>query len=228
MSRDSMKNNLSLKSYQTLQEQIDARLVADVVHSIRNGLGGIGGFAALLDRDLDSQDPRKRFVQRIQNGVHRVNDVICQLMILSRPIKLKPESTQIYNLIATEINQQRNKTVSAKLIRFKGEAQKEMEMCIDPQILHQILTHTLQFISELNANIKFIECDKQDDTLSLSFQFTMNMYIEFPYDLTTLRQEDCSIDARLSISIVKRLMSLLEGDVTLQTLSKRTHQLYLH
>jgi nitrogen-specific signal transduction histidine kinase len=57
------------------------RLLTEVIHKIKNSLGGIGGFAALLERDLGPDDPRTNLAQRIQNGVVRMNDFVVDLML---------------------------------------------------------------------------------------------------------------------------------------------------
>ena len=77
------KPALRVMEESTLQPSVNQKLFADAVHSIKNSLGGIAGFAALLDRDLDSEDPKKRLTQRIQDGVMRVNDMVVSLMLLA-------------------------------------------------------------------------------------------------------------------------------------------------
>lgn len=42
------------------------QMAATVAHEIRNPLGGIAGFAGLLERDLSVDDPRRRWVKRIR------------------------------------------------------------------------------------------------------------------------------------------------------------------
>jgi len=45
------------------------QMAATVAHEIRNPLGGIGGFAKLLQRDIPEDDPRRRLSERIIEGV---------------------------------------------------------------------------------------------------------------------------------------------------------------
>ena len=47
-------------------------MAATVAHEVRNPLGGIAGFAALLERDLEPEDPRKRLVNKIIEGGGRM------------------------------------------------------------------------------------------------------------------------------------------------------------
>ena len=50
------------------------KFLSDVVHKIKNNLGGISGFASLLERELRPNDPRKKLLHRIIDGVHRFSD----------------------------------------------------------------------------------------------------------------------------------------------------------
>jgi PAS domain S-box-containing protein len=63
-------------------------MTAVVAHEIKNPLGGIRGFAELLDRDLKQGDPRKKSVQKIIQGVEALNKIVGSLLAQSRPIKL--------------------------------------------------------------------------------------------------------------------------------------------
>lgn len=63
-------------------------MAATVAHEIRNPLGGIGGFAGLLERDLDVDDPRRRLVKKIVEGVESLNRMVTNLLNYTRPLQL--------------------------------------------------------------------------------------------------------------------------------------------
>lgn len=62
-------------------------MTASVAHEIRNPLNGIKGFAALLENGFEEEDPRKRFVSRIVQGVDNLNTMVTDLLVLAKPIK---------------------------------------------------------------------------------------------------------------------------------------------
>ncbi|MFH1567166.1 MAG: PAS domain S-box protein, partial [Gemmatimonadota bacterium] len=63
-------------------------MAATVAHEIRNPLGGIASFANLLERDLDVNDPSRKLVQKITEGVARLNRIVTSLLSYTRPLKL--------------------------------------------------------------------------------------------------------------------------------------------
>jgi two-component system, NtrC family, sensor histidine kinase AtoS len=65
------------------------KMAATVAHEIRNPLGGIRGFAALLARDIAAGDPRARLVDRILVGVKQLDRVVSDLLEYTRPLELQ-------------------------------------------------------------------------------------------------------------------------------------------
>ncbi|HNY31779.1 MAG TPA: ATP-binding protein [Fibrobacteria bacterium] len=62
------------------------QMAATVAHEIRNPLGGIGGFARLLQRDLSLDDPRRGLSDRIIEGVGQLNKIVTNLLAYTKPM----------------------------------------------------------------------------------------------------------------------------------------------
>jgi len=77
-------------------------MAASVAHEIRNPLGGIGGFAGLLDRQLAAEDPRRKLIRPIIEGVSRLNNIVGNLLTFTRPQKLSPSAVPLQKTL-TEI-----------------------------------------------------------------------------------------------------------------------------
>lgn len=60
---------------------------ATVAHEIRNPLGAMGMWAALLERDLEDEDPRRKTLGKIIEGLSRLNKIVSNLLVFTRPIK---------------------------------------------------------------------------------------------------------------------------------------------
>ena len=79
-------------------------MAAVVVHELKNPLGGIRGFAELLDRDLEEGDPRKRSVRKIMQGVDTMDRMVKSLLDYSKPVKLSPRKVEMAGMIDETIS----------------------------------------------------------------------------------------------------------------------------
>lgn len=70
-------------------------MAATVAHEIRNPLGGIASFANLLERDLEADDPNRRLVRKITEGVARLNRIVSSLLSYTRPLNLNTHAVEL-------------------------------------------------------------------------------------------------------------------------------------
>lgn len=78
-------------------------MAAMVAHEIRNPLGGIKGFAALLQRDLIEQPELQRLATYIIEGTDSLNRLVNNVLDYSRPVQLKLEMTNLVVLMESLI-----------------------------------------------------------------------------------------------------------------------------
>lgn len=120
------------ESYQRLEERVHTldrelqqknrlaalgEMAATVAHEIRNPLGGIRGFAALLERDLEG-DERARHVERILEGVQILDRIVGELLDYTRPVELSRKRTEAAALVrgAMEYLPETPETVALELV----------------------------------------------------------------------------------------------------------------
>ncbi len=106
---------------------------ATVAHEIRNPLGGIGGFADVLARKLEPDDPRRRLVVKITEGIDRLNSVVSNLLTYTRPAQLNLRPVEVVEDCVGffEIDVQRDYTV------------EKLPCQIDPEQVQQIVLNLL-------------------------------------------------------------------------------------
>ena len=121
-------------------------MAASVAHEIRNPLGGIGGFAGLLDRQLEKNDPRRRLIKPIIEGVSRLNNIVGNLLTFTRPQKLNPVAVPLQHTL-TEIidffrislsNLDKNVDVRTSFL------QDDPTVYLDQQLFQQIVINLLK------------------------------------------------------------------------------------
>ncbi len=79
-----------LRELETALRQADrlsmlGTLAAGLAHEVKNPLGGIRGAAQLLGMELDKDSPLKEYTSVVIREVERINDIIEELMDLTRP-----------------------------------------------------------------------------------------------------------------------------------------------
>ena len=122
-------------------------MAATVAHEIRNPLGGIAGFAALLERGLDAEDKdRRRLVHKIIEGVARLNRIVSSLLTYTRPLRLNAHPVDLAELVEEaaaflEIDLRRTREDIAINRRYPDNA---LVCSIDPEQFQQVVLNILQ------------------------------------------------------------------------------------
>jgi signal transduction histidine kinase len=74
-------------------------MAASVAHELRNPLGGIGGFAALLKDTLPTGGDAHRYVLKIIEGVDGLNKVATNLLAYTRPVDPRLQTLDLRTLL---------------------------------------------------------------------------------------------------------------------------------
>ena len=113
---------------------------ACLAHEIRNPLNGIEGFSALLARDFDDADPRKKLVKNIIQGTKNLNKTVTELLVFARPLKLNLENARISDVLDKTLffvaEDMRQKGIANVLIKKEYKGGEDRIKC-DAEKLHQ-------------------------------------------------------------------------------------------
>lgn len=101
-------NHMPISTKHAAVEEDDAILpgrisTSTLAHGLRNPLGGISGYASLLDRKIEKGDPRKRLTGRIIDGVNSLDRMISDLLDFTRISRPSFEPVQIGELLEETI-----------------------------------------------------------------------------------------------------------------------------
>lgn len=121
-------------------------MAATVAHEVKNPLGGIRGFADLLDQDLEKDDPRKKSVEKIMEGVETLDKIVLSLLNYTKPIRLHLHQTEFTSFLDEvikffEIDLAREQ----KGIHLVREYPERTLLCrLDPEQFRQVILNLLR------------------------------------------------------------------------------------
>jgi len=75
------------------------QMSATMAHKIRNPLGGIVGYAGLLDRSFSKNDKFKRHVHKIIEGVEKIEHIITSVLAYNSRINISPREIDLSEMI---------------------------------------------------------------------------------------------------------------------------------
>jgi two-component system nitrogen regulation sensor histidine kinase GlnL len=82
-------------------------LAAGLAHEIKNPLGGIKGAAQLLNLELPPDNPMREYTQVMTREVNRVNDLIEELLDLTRPRPKQLSEVNLSRILADQVLMQK-------------------------------------------------------------------------------------------------------------------------
>ncbi len=124
-------------------------MAATVAHEVRNPLSAIAGFASLLDRDLDPDDPKKETVSKITKGVERLNRTVETLLNYSRFQQISRREVVYDEFVRTTVRQFRQENrdrvngTEFEMVDFEPQAAVRTVCRIDNVLYRQVLMNIL-------------------------------------------------------------------------------------
>jgi PAS domain S-box-containing protein len=120
-------------------------MAATVAHEVKNPLGGIRGFADLLDRDLEKDDPRKKSVEKIMEGVETLDKIVLSLLNYTKAVRLNLHQVDFVSFINDVIKFfEIDLAGGKKKIDIVGKYLDRKLLCrIDPEQFRQVILNLL-------------------------------------------------------------------------------------
>jgi PAS domain S-box-containing protein len=119
-------------------------MAATIAHEVRNPLAAIGGFAALLKREMDTDDARQKLANKICNGVDNLNNTVTSLLNYTRIDEVRKKDLIYDDFLRRTIEQFRyENTENLRDIEFRLESPQEPDaapvvLSADPMLMRQL------------------------------------------------------------------------------------------
>ncbi len=120
-----------------------ARLTASIAHEIRNPLGAISNAAQLLGEASEQNAEERKLTKIIQDQSRRMNVIVENVTQLSRRDHVNPARFAL-NPWLQEFAHQYADTIQISRDAFTLAAVDSIEICIDPEQLHQVVSNLCQ------------------------------------------------------------------------------------
>jgi signal transduction histidine kinase len=121
-------------------------MAASVAHELRNPLGGIGGFAALLKDEVDPSSLAHRYSLRIIEGVEGLNKVATNLLTYTRPVEPRLQVMDLRQLLREVLSFIQ---IEVEQARLPLELEVNLGLCelpvrMDPELMRQSFLNLLK------------------------------------------------------------------------------------
>jgi len=226
---------------------------ASVAHEIRNPLAGITGFAGLLDRQIPDDDPKKSLVQSIIVGTTKLNDIITNLLTLTRPQKLNLTPVNLSSFLDSVVEYFKDAIPTGeKEIKIDLDVDNhDITISIDVQLFQQIIINLLKnacdaiatkgkITIKTKSNIfepisNILEADEKSEMIRLFSDVEI-----------TIADNGCGIPAELlqkvfnpffttkdegnglGLAIVKKIIQLHKGDISIKSTAGKGTTFYIN
>lgn len=227
-------------------EQVSAlaavgEMAATIAHEVRNPLGGIAGFAALLERDLPEADPRRRLVEKIIQGVDHLNETVAELLDFTKRIRKNPRKTDFVKFVEETVGafEAGLKTRKSGVTIRRGYGDTPLLADFDPELfkrlLLNLLTNAAQAIPEagsIEVNVRttleragelppdqkkgekeLIELEVRDSGVGISPEIRDKIFTPF----FSTRESGTG----LGLAMVKKIIEVHDGDIEVESQPQR-------
>ncbi|MDX9973020.1 MAG: ATP-binding protein [FCB group bacterium] len=131
-----------LTELESLREQVQRKdrlaaigqMAATVAHEIRNPLGGLRGFAALLARDIEADDPRARLVEKILQGAKDLDGVVSQLLEYTRPLRLRLRPVSCQSVVGAAVGY----VDTEGRVEIRQDIPEDLTLMVDADLMRQV------------------------------------------------------------------------------------------
>ncbi len=121
-------------------------MAATVAHEVRNPLGGIGGFACLLRREVENDESKLKWVDKIIAGVESLNRTVTALLDYTRRDQLNLRNVSVSRLVEDSAEYMRaDEEGAGPDIAIEVEIERDdLAVSCDPHLMRQVLLNLLR------------------------------------------------------------------------------------
>jgi light-regulated signal transduction histidine kinase (bacteriophytochrome) len=203
-------------------DQLD-KLIVDVVHKMKNNLGGITGFASLLERDFGEDKPEGKLVGQIKTSALRLDDLILDLMTLIRQMHISTEILHLLPILQAKLAAYEDDYgIHATIHNKTNLSGKDLFVESDSMYLGRLINSLLTFIIKSQASLtQIVISGSKPLKFCLEF-YVQNIDLDFSQNenFTDLINQHEPVEARLAFYTAIKLADQLNCEIALKPIGK--------
>lgn len=196
-------------------------MAASVAHEIRNPLGGIEGFAALLERDLSADEPKRDMAHNIVQGARSLNRIVTSLLDFTRPVRPNMELIRIeevienaVSLVAEKPGQKMDTLIIERRFNAQGSLRTDRQLML--QVFMNLILNAVQAMD--GVGVLTLETERENGAYHIRIGDTgcgipeeLREKLFMPF--VTTKKEGTG----LGLSTVMKIVTAQNGSVTFET-----------
>jgi len=116
-------------------------MAATIAHEVRNPLAAIAGFASLLERDMNIEDPKRKLIEKIKKGTDNLNHTVETLLNYTRFDEINKVEVNYIEFVKSTIEQFKNDhpdRLDDVQFNLKSNENQDLIIKIDKMLFRQI------------------------------------------------------------------------------------------
>jgi PAS domain S-box-containing protein len=125
------------------------QMAATMAHKIRNPLGGIAGFAGLLEFEMEGNARGKRLVGKVSEGVEKLNRIVTSLVTYAAQPHLRPQRSDLGLRLREVVNQYEPEQIpgiSIEMVQPEGPVAVEVDREQFADAVRKVVQNALEAI----------------------------------------------------------------------------------
>jgi len=208
-----------------LNEEEWCRFLSEIAHKMKNKLGGIHGFSALLEKDLEEDDPRKRLILKAQDGILQLNTLLILTMKIFSKVEPQLKDADLVPLLRDAILRFESQKRPGDPAKAPGliAPDRPVYALLDHDLLMEWTVQVLAFASGVSEKIETVQLERLgDEQLRIGVAYTLSR------NGLSANQSECVTDlllnaepfeTRLFLAIAARVGRILGGITETRALS---------
>jgi len=131
------------------------QMAATMAHKIRNPLGGIAGFAGLLDLEMNDSENGRRLVAKITEGVDKLDRIVTSMLSYTSQLRLEPRMVDLAELAGDCISEVQMDSTSLECSLSCPDGQVMVE--VDPNEFKKAVLNIVRNAVEAVENKGFVK-----------------------------------------------------------------------